>query len=234
VACAQGEAGVIVAVLCGGFGTRLGELTRDLPKPMIPVGGRPYLERVLESFAERGLRDFVLLTGFRHAVIESHFGNGSRFAMNVRYSRETEPLGTGGALREARALLGPGADARFILTFGDVLRRFDYDRFVQQHQGNCLAVYPRVTIGNTAIEEDRVVRFDKRAPELPYIDAGFSVMRTSTLDLLPPHGACSFEEIVYATLAARGELACEVVDLGFFDIGTPEELARTRGALENS
>jgi len=225
---------VIVAVLCGGFGTRLGELTRDLPKPMIPVGGRPYLERVLEAFAERGLRDFVLLTGFRHDVIESHFGDGSRFGIGIRYSRETEPLGTGGALREARALLGDEPDARFILTFGDVLRRFDYDRFVQQHQGNCLAVYPRVTIGNTAIDDGRVVRFDKRAPELPYIDAGFSVMRTSTLDLLPPHGACSFEETVYPTLAARGELACEVVDLDFFDIGTPEELARTRGALERS
>jgi NDP-sugar pyrophosphorylase family protein len=219
---------VIVAVLCGGFGTRLGALTRDIPKPMIDVGGRPYLERVLQSFAERGLRDLVLLTGYKHEVIEQHFGDGSRFGMNITYSRETEPLGTGGALREARALLGD----RFILTFGDVLRRFDYDRFVQQHEGNCLAVYPRVTIGNTEVDGGRVTRFDKRAPELPYIDAGFSVMRTSTLDLLPQQGACSFEEIVYATLATNGELAAEVVDLNFFDIGTPEELARTRAGLE--
>lgn len=218
-----------VAVLCGGFGTRLGELTRDLPKPMIEVGGRPYLEFVLRSFADRGLRDLVLLTGYKHEVIEQHFGDGNAFGMNITYSRETEPLGTGGALREARALLGE----RFILTFGDVLRRFDYDRFVQQHEGNCLAVYPRQSIGNTEIAGDRVVRFDKRAPELPYIDAGFSLMQTNTLDLLPRSGACSFEEIVYATLATKGELACEVVDLDFFDIGTPEELARTRAALEN-
>ncbi|HEY0158825.1 MAG TPA: sugar phosphate nucleotidyltransferase [Thermoanaerobaculia bacterium] len=218
-----------VAVLCGGFGTRLGELTRALPKPMIPVGGRPYLELVLQSFADRGLRELVLLTGYKHEVIEEHFGDGSRFGMNVQYSRETEPLGTGGALREARALLGE----RFILTFGDVLRRFDYDRFVQQHPDNCLAVYPRVTVGNTEIDGGRVTRFDKRAPELPYVDAGFSVMHSSTLDLLPQRGACSFEEIVYATLASRGELACEVVDLNFFDIGTPDELARTRAALEN-
>jgi D-glycero-D-manno-heptose 1,7-bisphosphate phosphatase len=220
---------VIVAVLCGGFGTRLGELTRDLPKPMIPIGGRPYLERVLESFAERGLRDFTLLTGFRHDVIESHFGDGSRFGMRIRYSRETEPLGTGGALRDARGLFGE----RFILTFGDVLRRFDYDRFVQQHGGNCLAVYPRLTTGNAELDAGLVVRFDKHAPELPYIDAGFSVMRTETLDILPTAGACSFEEIVYSALAVRGELAGEVVDHDFCDIGTPEELARTRAALEN-
>ncbi|MFP5247584.1 MAG: NDP-sugar synthase, partial [Thermoanaerobaculia bacterium] len=127
---------VRVAVLSGGFGTRLGNLTRELPKPMLPIGGRPYLERVLESFAEQGLREFVLLTGFKHEVIESHFGDGTRFGIRITYSREHEPLGTGGALRDARPLLGE----RFVLTYGDVLRRFDYDRFVQQHEGNCLAV----------------------------------------------------------------------------------------------
>jgi mannose-1-phosphate guanylyltransferase len=233
---AEGEEGVTrrelpaVAVLCGGFGTRLGELTREMPKPMIPIGGRPYLERVVASFAERGLTDIVLLTGFRHEVIERHFGDGSGFGVGIRYSRENEPLGTGGALRDARPLLG----TRFILTFGDVLRRFDYDRFVREHEGNCLAVYPRITVGNTAIEAGRVVRFDKRAPELPFIDAGFSVMDAATLDLLPETGACSFEEIVYTTLAQRGELGCEVVDLNFFDIGTPEELARTRATLEKN
>lgn len=219
-----------VAVLCGGLGTRLGALAQGLPKPMIPVGGRPYLERVLGSFAERGLREFVLLTGFRHEVIESHFGDGTRFGFRIEYSAESEPLGTGGALREAQPLFGD----RFLLTYGDVLRRFDYDRFVTQHQENCLAVYPRVDIGNTDIERGRVVRFDKRAPELPFIDAGFSLMRTRTLDLLPAAGACSFEEIVFSGLAPRGELEAEVVDLSFFDIGTPEELARTRAALEVS
>jgi NDP-sugar pyrophosphorylase family protein len=197
---------------------------------MLPIGGRPYLERVLESFAECGLRDFVLLTGHLAEVIENHFGDGTRFGYTIEYSRETEPLGTGGALRDARALLGD----RFILTFGDVLRRFDYDRFVQQHIGNCLAVYPRLTIGNADVAEGFVVRFDKRAPELPFLDAGFSVMLASTIDVLPETGPCSFEEIVYANLAEHGALEGEVVDHDFCDIGTPEELARTRAALESA
>lgn len=217
-----------VAILCGGFGTRLGALTRDLPKPMIPVGGRPYLERVLESFAERGLNQFALLTGYKAEVIESHFGDGSRFGYHIEYSRETEPLGTGGAIREARHLLGD----RFILTFGDVLRRFDYDRFVQRHIGNCLAVYPRLTIGNSDVAEGFVTRFSKHAPELPYLDAGFSVMLGGTIELLPEIGPCSFEEVVYANLAEHGGLEAEIVDHDFFDIGTPEELEKTRKALE--
>jgi D-glycero-D-manno-heptose 1,7-bisphosphate phosphatase len=220
----------VVAVLCGGLGSRLGALTGGLPKPMIPIGGRPYLERVLESFADRGLRDFVLLTGYRHEVIERHFGDGARFGMRITYSRELQPLGTGGALREARHHMTD----RFILTYGDVLRRFDYDRFVDEHRENCLAVYRRVTIGNADVAGGRIVRFDKRERELPYIDAGFSVVQTATLDLLPPEGPCSFEEIVYSGLAPRGELAAEVVDLDFYDIGTPDELARTRAALEVS
>ena len=220
----------VVAVLCGGFGTRLGDLTRDLPKPMIEIGGRPYLERVIETFASRSLREFVLLTGYKAEVIEEHFGDGERFGVHIAYSRESEPLGTGGALREARELLGD----RFILTFGDVLRRFDYDRFVYQHIANCLAVYRRLTVGNADVAEGYVTRFDKRAPELPYIDAGFSVMQTSTIDLLPTAGACSFEEIVYANLAEHGQLEAEIVDHDFHDIGTPDELARTRAALEGS
>src|SRR5713226_8108930 len=89
---------VTVAILAGGFGTRLGELTRDLPKPMIEIGGRPYLERVIESFARCELRDIVLLTGYRAEAIEAHFGDGDHFGVRIAYSRETEPLGTGGAI----------------------------------------------------------------------------------------------------------------------------------------
>jgi NDP-sugar pyrophosphorylase family protein len=196
---------------------------------MIAIGGRPYLERVIESFTRCGLRDIVLLTGYRADVVEKHFEDGGRFDVRIAYSRETEPLGTGGAIREARALIGE----RFVMTYGDVLRYFDYNRFVSAHDEPCLAVYPRRDIGNAEVAGGRIVRFDKRAPELPYIDAGFSVMPSSVIDLLPPSGACSFEETIFPRLAAEDRLTCEVVDLNFFDIGTPEELERTRRELED-
>ena len=219
------ESKVSVAILAGGLGTRLGALAEGLPKPMIDVGGRPYLERMIESFARCGLRDIVLLTGYRGELVEEHFGDGARFGVDIEYSREEEPIGTGGAVRAARALLGE----RFLLTYGDVLRRFDYDRFVREHREPCLAVYPRKISGNTAIDGDRVVEFDKKKPELPYIDAGFCVMPSEVIEWLPERG--SFEEVVFPRLARERRLACEVVDLDFFDIGTPEELARTRRAL---
>lgn len=215
-----------VAILCGGLGTRLGNLTLDRPKPMIEIAGRPFLERVVESFAASGLHDFVFLTGYRGDAIEEHFGDGAAFGVRIAYSREEEPLGTGGALRLARPLLGE----RFIVTYGDVLRRFDYDRFVRRHRGNCLAVYTRLRVGNTDVADGLVVRFDKSETMLPYIDAGFSVAGADVLDLAPERG--SFEQSVYGELARRGELEAEIVDHDFFDIGEPEELARTRAALE--
>jgi NDP-sugar pyrophosphorylase family protein len=214
-----------VAILAGGLGTRLGDLARDLPKPMVPIGDRPFLEFVIESFAQRGLDDFVLLTGHRGELIENHFGDGSRIGVRIEYSRERQPLGTGGAIRQARASLGD----RFLLTYGDVLRRFDYDRFVREHNEPALAVYPRISAGNTDILGDRVIRFDKRAPELPYIDAGFCVMPSRVIDWLADK--TSFEEIVFPRLAAERRLQCEVVDQNFLEIGTPEELERTRKAL---
>lgn len=216
-----------VAILAGGLGTRLGAEAKGLPKPMIPIGKRPFLEFVIESFADRGLRDFVLLTGHHAEVIEQHFGDGRRFGVRIEYSREREPIGTGGAVRDARKLL----TGRFLLTYGDVLRRFDYDRFVRVHDEPCLAVYSRISVGNTAIEGDRVIRFDKNAPELPYIDAGFCLMPATVIDSLPPKGACSFEEVIFPRLANEQQLACEVVSHDFVEIGTPEDLARTRTVL---
>ena len=217
-----------VVVLAGGLGTRLGALARGLPKPMVRVAGRPFLEHVLRSFTDRGFREFVLLVGHHADVIESHFRRGDALGIRIEYSREQEPAGTGGAVRDASHLLGD----RFILTYGDVLRRFDYDRFVEEHPDNCLAVYPRISEGNTEAHHGIVTRFDKTAKELPYVDAGFSVVKREVVDLVPPTGACSFEQEVYTKLAQRRELEAEIVNHDFYDIGTPEELAKTRADLE--
>jgi NDP-sugar pyrophosphorylase family protein len=238
VGSAEGGESLRVAVLAGGLGTRLGALARGLPKPMIMVAGRPFLEYVVDSFAKCGLEDFVFLVGHHADVIEAHFGRGDRFGVRVEYSREKELLGTGGAIRDAIHLLGD----RFLLTYGDVLRRFDYDRFVREHSGSCLAVYryspdlTTIAAGNVGIDEGsrRVTTFVKNAPELrlPWVDAGFSVIDSKKLELLPPFGAFSFEETMYPELAQSGELEYEIVNEEFYDIGNPADLARTRLALE--
>ncbi len=222
-----------VAILAGGFGTRLGDLARDRPKPMIEIAGKPFLAHVIDSFVERGFLNFVLLVGHRAEVIEQWFGDGRLIGASVQYSRETEPLGTGGAVREAASLLGE----HFIVTYGDILRRFHYDLFAENAE-NRLAVYPyqsgstSIRSGNTEVNEDgRVTRFVKDGG-LRYVDAGFASVTAAALRMLPREGPCSFESTVYPQLAATGQLSAEIVDFDFFDIGNPADLARTRAALE--
>src|ERR1051325_9126184 len=104
-----------VVILAGGLGTRLWPLTKTGPKPMVPVAGLPYLEHQVRLFEKQSIRDVVMLTGYLGEQIEEYFGDGARWGMSIAYSREQQPLGTGGALREARHLLAE----TFVLIYGD-------------------------------------------------------------------------------------------------------------------
>lgn len=223
-------------VLSGGLGTRLGALAEGLPKPMVPVSGRPLLDHIVRQLAGQGFPEILLLVGFKAEVIESHFGDGAAYGLKVRYSREPEPLGTGGALRLASSLISD----RFLMLYGDLYRDFDYAAFCRR-QSCALAVYPYVpgltTIACANIGIDpasmQVARYVKGDPSanLTHVDAGFGVFGREALALLP-EGASSFEACVYPTLAASGSLAAELVDRNFFDIGNPSDLAHARAHFE--
>lgn len=222
-------------ILAGGLGTRLGALAEGLPKPMVPVGGRPFLEHVLRQLARQGFPGALLLVGHRAEALRSHFGDGEGVGLALRYSQEPEPLGTGGAVKLAAALI----PERFLLLYGDLYRDFDYQGFCARHD-QALAVYPYVP-GLTTIacanvgldgEGRRVRRYLKGDPAagLAHVDAGFGVFRRAVLDLLP-EGRSSFEERVYPALAAAGSLEAELVDRDFLDIGNPDDLAHARSRL---
>ncbi|HJV21893.1 MAG TPA: sugar phosphate nucleotidyltransferase [Holophagaceae bacterium] len=223
-------------ILAGGLGLRLGVLAEGLPKPMVPVEGRPFLERVVAQLAAQGFEEILLLVGFRAEVIQDHFRDGEAWGLRIRYSREESPLGTGGALKAARPLLGE----RFLLLFGDLHREFDYAAFCRRHPGDCLAVYPysaglnTIACGNVDFDPEsgriRAYRKNDSAGGLGWVDAGFGVFRSTHLAALP-EGPCSWEELAYPRMAEGGDLVGEAVDRRFFDIGNPEDLARTRQRL---
>jgi UDP-N-acetylglucosamine diphosphorylase / glucose-1-phosphate thymidylyltransferase / UDP-N-acetylgalactosamine diphosphorylase / glucosamine-1-phosphate N-acetyltransferase / galactosamine-1-phosphate N-acetyltransferase len=105
-------------ILAAGKGTRMGELTTELPKPMIRVQGKPILEHILEGLIAAGVRDFFIVTGHKAEVIESHFGNGSKWKAHISFGRQVVQDGTGKAPELAKAFVG-GED--FVLTYGDIL-----------------------------------------------------------------------------------------------------------------
>jgi NDP-sugar pyrophosphorylase family protein len=109
---------VKAVILAAGKGTRMGDLTQEIPKPMLPVHGRPILEHILEGLKAAGIRDVFIVTGYRAEVIERHFGDGAKFGVRIAYGRQAVQDGTGKAPELARAFVGP---ADFLLTYGDIL-----------------------------------------------------------------------------------------------------------------
>ena len=105
-------------ILAAGKGTRMGELTQELPKPMLPVNGKPILGHILEGLIAAGIRDIFIVTGFRADAIESYFGNGSRWKARIAFGRQLVQDGTGKAPELGREFVGV---APFVLTYGDIL-----------------------------------------------------------------------------------------------------------------
>src|SRR5258705_115682 len=108
--------------MAGGVGTRLWPITRDLPQPMVRVAGAPYLEHQLRLLKRQPVSGIVLLIGYLGEQIEDYFGDGGKLGLSIRYSREATPLGTGGALRQARPLLATD----FLVIYGDSYLPIEY------------------------------------------------------------------------------------------------------------
>jgi NDP-sugar pyrophosphorylase family protein len=228
-------------ILAGGLGTRLGALTSNLPKPMVRVAGVPYLEHQLRLLREQGLRDILLLTGYRGDQIQKHFGDGKHLGLEIQYSREPRPLGTGGALKLARPLL----DSTFLVIYGDSYLPIDYRSVGRQlttgSARGVIVVYRDITGEtsvpmNIALTADNIVcRYDKiarnRPEELLYVDAGVLAFRDSVLDLIPPGTTTSLEEEIFPVLIRDRDLIAYPTGQRFFDLGTPERLRTVEAFL---
>jgi NDP-sugar pyrophosphorylase family protein len=200
---------------------------------MVPVAGRPFLEHVLRQLAGQGFPEALLLVGYKADAIMGHFGDGSDLGIALRYSREPEPAGTGGAFRLARDLI----KRQFLMLYGDLYRGVDYAALAARHQGNALAVYPYVAglatiaCANVGLNPGggRVAMYAKDRPDLglDHVDAGFGLFIPEVLDLLP-EGSSSFEATLFPGLASQGRLGAIPVDRNFFDIGNPVDLADAR------
>jgi NDP-sugar pyrophosphorylase family protein len=219
-------------ILCGGAGLRLRPLTDAVPKCLASVRGRPFIDYQLETLCAAGLRDVLLLVGYLGDVVERYVGRGSQFGVDVRYSSESVPLGTGGALANARVLL----DDVFLLLNGDTYARLDYSALwrtcAHEDFDATMAVYRDPSCGtgvrpNVALGPGgRVAAYLKSGadPSLTHVDAGVAAMRKALVDRLPL-GCHGLESNVYPDVASRGRLGYVEIAEGFHDIGTPRRLA---------
>ena len=120
-----------VLIMAGGLGERLGALTRDVPKPMLNVGGRPLLETIVRNVVQHGFHNIYISVNYKAETIKGHFGDGAAFGANIQYVHETERLGTAGAL----GLFGTPPDLPMIVTNGDILTTINYGALLDFHNG---------------------------------------------------------------------------------------------------
>jgi NDP-sugar pyrophosphorylase family protein len=219
-------------ILAGGEGTRLRPLTLAIPKPVVPVVDRPFLRHQLDLLGHVGVDDVILSLAYRPERIQDVFGDGAAFGKRIRYVVEDTPLGTGGAVKNAEALL----DETTIVFNGDVLTDVDLPRVIEEHRASGAAATLVLTpVPNPSayglVETDassRVRRFvEKPEPSqitTDTINAGIYVLDTSTLSLMPAGVNHSIERAFFPTLLARGDLVRAHVHRGYWiDIGTPEK-----------
>lgn len=227
-----------VVILAGGLGTRLRSVAPDLPKSLVPVAGRPFVEHQFDLLRKNGLQDVLLCVGFHGDRVQKHVGDGSAFGMRVRYSYEdpAQLLGTGGALLNAL----PHLREMFFVLYGDSYLPTDYQAVLRAFELSdrpaMMCVYRNEgqwDSSNVKVEGGTVVFYSKAAAvgEANYIDYGLSAYRKSVIQLyagvtLPLDLGRMQEDLV-----RRGEVAAFDVKERFYEIGKPEGLAELEALL---
>ncbi len=218
-------------VLAGGFGTRLKHVVPDLPKPMAPVAGRPFLEILLTSLACKGFHRVVLSLGYMAEKIITHFG-GSFAGMDLIYEIESAPLGTGGAVRQA--LVRCNADHVFVFN-GDTyldLEAAEIEVQWQMHRTPIIVARNQLDTlryGCLVTANDRVIGFAEKGVEGPgLINAGCYVLPTDILNSFILGQPFSLEVDFLATATGMRRFDLFVTNGHFIDIGIPEDYARAQ------
>ncbi|MEM7204410.1 MAG: nucleotidyltransferase family protein [Planctomycetota bacterium] len=222
---------VTAVVLAGGLGTRLRSVVSDRPKVLAEVLGRPFLAYLLDQLAAAGVVDVVLSTGYRADQIEAAFGGGYK-NLRLRYSREEEPLGTGGAIRLAQE--AARSDPLMVLN-GDSYCGADLPAFARWHRQHeaagslVLVEVPDVArFGHVEVTPEGVVtRFEEKgARQGPgWINAGVYLLSEPLVREIPVGRAVSLEREVFPRWIGNGLLGCKALDCRFLDVGTPESYA---------
>src|SRR3989338_7819332 len=218
-------------ILAGGRGVNMRPLTYEVPKPLIPVAGKPLIEYTIEMLREAGVREIILAVGHLGDKLKEAVGNGSKYGVTISYSEESKPLGTAGALRKASVLF---QDKPFIVVNGDVLTELKISELSAFHQEDtysatmALSTDPNTKgYGVALLRGEKIVKFLKQDKKqtTQLINAGVYVMNADVLKYIPKTGASDLED-VFEKLAVEGKLAGFPFDGKWFEVSTPENYER--------
>ncbi|MCR4263139.1 MAG: sugar phosphate nucleotidyltransferase [Candidatus Roizmanbacteria bacterium] len=218
-------------ILAGGQGVQMRPLTYEVPKPLIPVGGKPLIEHTIEMLREAGIRDIILAICHLGTKIKEEIGNGKKYGVSVTYSEETKALGSAGAVRNAASFLH---QKPFIVVNGDILTKINLSEVILFHQEDkydatmVLSTAPNTSgYGVALLRGERIVKFLKqdKMQTTQLINAGIYIMNPSIISMIKGNGDASLEDL-FVELAEKGKLAGFTFDNPWFEVSTPENYER--------
>jgi dTDP-glucose pyrophosphorylase len=217
----------IAVVMCGGLGIRMGEYALHCPKPMLEVGGKPILERIIDNFADVGIPYVYLAINHLGHVIEQHFGDGRRFNINIDYLRESVPCGTGGAL----GLLPKRPSVPMIVMNGDILTQFNVRRMVEFHnKSHNIAVmgmaeyHHQNPYGVVRYDGNRLLGIIEKPITVTHINAGIYVISPDVLDFVSEkEERVDMPDILLRVLEAGLEVGVYPICEYWMDIGRKDD-----------
>lgn len=188
-----GQRSNLMVIMAGGQGTRLRPHTENCPKPLLPVGGKPMLEHIIERARAEGFQRFVLAVHYLGRMIEDYFGDGSRWQVKIDYLREESPLGTAGAI----GLLNPRPETPFVVSNGDVLTDIRYGELLEFHCRHGASATMAVRLhewqhpfGVVHTKGVDIIDFEEKPIARSHINAGIYVLEPNAVDVLDAGEHC--------------------------------------------
>lgn len=222
-------------VLAGGRGTRLAPYTAVLPKPLMPITDKPILDIVIRQLRHHGFTDITLAVGYLAELLMAYVGGGERFGLQIKYSREEQPLGTAGPLG-----LIPDLTDRFLVMNGDVLTAINYTDMLANHQASgaigTVAVYPRsVKIDLGVVEYDEqhhLTQYIEKPTHHYSVSMGIYIFEARVLAYIARNMRLDLPDLVKQLVAAGETVNCYPYDGYWLDIGNAEDYRQATGDFE--
>jgi D-glycero-alpha-D-manno-heptose-7-phosphate kinase len=213
-------------ILAGGFGTRIREIIGNTPKPMAMIAGKPFLEHLILYLRDNGIKDIILTVHYMADQIKSYFGDGGWFKVNITYSEEEVPLGTGGAIKKAERYI----DDTFLVLNGDTYSQLDIKELFEFHRSKKSNFTMALTenadsahYGSVILDESRIVEFSEKAEKgSKLVNSGVYIFEPKIFNYIPEDKNVSLEKDIFPRLAKEGSLYGYKYNGYYMDIGRPE------------
>jgi dTDP-glucose pyrophosphorylase len=226
---------VWVVLMAGGLGARLRPLTDSTPKPLLPVGGRPLLETIIENFANQGFQRIFLSVNYKAEMFEQYFGDGSRYGVSIEYIHEPDRRGTAGAL----TLLPSRPKNPLIVMNADLLTTLDFRQFLEFHRSHrSLATMGvreysfQVPYGVVETDQARLMSISEKPVQRFFVSAGMYVLEPDALNVIPRDTFYDMPMLFEALLAQGAEASAFPVREYWLDIGRLDDLERAQSEFE--